>query len=501
MMGRGVVTEIATAADCSRTLVYKLLARGLTREDIIARIAENRLQETMTVPRFRPVANRNAGSRISARRGIKVLTSEGLSFVADALSSGTTNTDIAKALSISGSTLTRILEETVELAPYLQQRVDLLERRRCIQCGNAIPFKRGPLAKYCCNECNTAHVSEQYNLARIGKLEGLKNQRCVHCNQKISDNRKFKKSKYCSDECRLQTEKETRVVNRRIKLERLGTRCCNHCGREIPENKSVKANYCSDECREKTNLSKRPNNRVKVKRWVLSGEYGEGVVIVALRLREWPAYTVKLLTEEGFKFVAAALLTPTTYPEIAEALGIDFCTFKLLIKQTPELAPYRREHHRIVNHPEVAQERDATCKHCGETYRQRRNNRGNWSDRKWCYRCEVENRTPLPPEERRKRLRDHYQSHRETEQKRFRDHYDNNREKEIDRVRRYKVIRRYSVDRDQWREQWKTLQNRRRDDPLGRVLVRLKILLNKAGAIERMEYLAEEERTQRLTVE
>jgi predicted nucleic acid-binding Zn ribbon protein len=484
MMGRGVVTEIATAAGCSRQLVSKLLARGLTREEIIARIANNRLQKT------------SPGIRIVENHGgqLKVLTDEGLSFVADALLSETADNEIAKTLGVSRPILRRILRETIELAPYLQQRGDLSKKRRCIQCGNAMPFKRRPQATFCCIECRKAHTSEQQRLARV---ERRKNRHCAHCGSEIPDNRDFR-SKYCSNECRKALTSEQ---YRLARLARLGNRYCSRCGREIPENRSVKANYCSDECREKTNLSKRPKNRVNVKRWVLSGEYGEGVVVVAIRIREWPACTVKLLTKEGFKFVAAALLTPTTYPEIAEALGIDFCTFKLLVRQTPELAQYRQEHHRIVSHPEVAQERDSTCKHCGETYRQRRNNQGNWSDRKWCYRCEVENRTPLPPEERRKRLRDHYQSHRETEQKRFRDHYDNNREKEIDRVRRYKVIRRYSVDRDQWREQWKALQNRRRDDPLGHVLVRLKILRNKADAIERMEYLAEEERTQRLTVE
>jgi hypothetical protein len=288
--------------------------------------------------------------------------------------------------------------------------------------------------------------------------------------QVVNRNKALKKGGHPCDQCGTPVPKgswrfcslvcSTKHGNQKMSADRAQARAanpwhCNICGIEIQVTRWSHLKYCSRVCQQKAQNSRRAD------RYTPRG-HNDGLLVTTIEGHKFPADNRIKFTKEGIEFVAACLLTPMTFPQIAAAVGVNFWSFThLLLRRTPELTPYREIHHQIVREARKPKnERQATCSRCTATYTQCRNQNGRWPDRHWCDKCLTEHYTPLAPEERRRKARERYQQNKESEQRKYREYYTRNREKEIDKTRRNKAIKKYGLNPERWREEWKAIGTR-----------------------------------------
>ena len=197
-------------------------------------------------------------------------------------------------------------------------------------------------------------------------------------------------------------------------------------------------------------------------------EGGQLITKIYAGKQKFPYNGKLMFTPEGIEFASDCLSTTMTYPEIASVVGVEISTFKRLLRETQELAPYKQKHYEIVGQlkgPDIPKERERNCTHCGAAYTQYRNERGEWTGRRWCDQCVAERQTAKPPktrgtmspeelEKERRKRREYYQRNKEAEKQYYREYYTRNRDREIEKTRRNKFVRRNGLDPELWREQW-----------------------------------------------
>jgi hypothetical protein len=408
------VGKIALRAGCSAAWTYRLLKRGLTEGQIIERMTKN--QARVLVARAASRVWRTDGYIISAtlaqelgasRQAIDRRRKDGLS-------------DDQIRVSI-------LYRQALRKVSGSERRVFLAENPPppFVKIGGGRPRKpkppKPPKPPRYCDECG-------------GEIE-----------QKL-------RRRFCSKLCyRRWTDADGRR-KRAEALAALPARYCLECGAQIliVSGQHHAKPYCSAACSTEARL------RHKRDKALHNGHKG-GLLVTMSIARTWPGRSTLVFTPEGLKFTIACLLTSLTFPAIATLLGINACTFKYLLRRTPELTPYRKRHHEIVREVRSRRPVRRVCKRCGKTFECHAK-----PPRKWCNRCVTKGGMPKPmtakrrAENRRKR-QDYYYLNVERIRLRHREHYARNREKEIEKTRRYKAIKKYGLDPEKWREQWDAL--------------------------------------------